>query len=136
MLSRSRRLDGACSLLLAAVVGIVRPFALQAGESVQSPSGREALRIVVIEGEGAVNIIQQKTAVAPVVEVRDRNNQPVAGAMVRFAITRGRATFAGARTLTVATDVAGRAAVSGLVQVAQGRSKSLRPPPSKDRLRR
>lgn len=38
-----------------------------------------ALRIVVIEGEGAVNIIQQKTAVRPLVEIRDRNNLPVAG---------------------------------------------------------
>ncbi len=108
------------ALLLAAVVGIVRPSALQARESVQSPSGREALRIAVIEGEGAVNIIQQKTAVAPVVEVRDRNNQPVAGAVVRFTVTRGRATFAGARTLTVATDAAGRAAVSGLVPSGAG----------------
>jgi hypothetical protein len=38
-----------------------------------------ALRIVVIEGEDAVNVIQQKTAVAPVIEVRDRNNLPVPG---------------------------------------------------------
>ena len=35
------------------------------------------LKIVVISGEDAVNIIQQKTAVAPVVEVRDRNDLPV-----------------------------------------------------------
>jgi hypothetical protein len=47
-----------------------------------------ALTIVVLEGEGAVNIIQQKTAVAPVVEVRDRNRQPVSGAIVRFALKR------------------------------------------------
>jgi hypothetical protein len=37
-----------------------------------------ALRIVVIAGEDAVNVIQQRTATAPVVEVRDANNQPVA----------------------------------------------------------
>src|SRR5690349_11490647 len=43
------------------------------------------LRIVIVEGEDAVNIVQQKTAVAPVVEVRDRNDQPVAGAVVNFA---------------------------------------------------
>jgi hypothetical protein len=104
------------SLLLAAMFAIVCPLALDA----QSPSGQDALRIAVIEGEGAVNIIQQKTAVAPMVEVRDRNNQPVAGAIVRFAVTRGRATFAGARTLTVATDVAGRAAVTGLVPTGAG----------------
>jgi hypothetical protein len=34
-----------------------------------------ALRLVVVEGEDAVNIIQQRTAVAPVAEVRDRNDQ-------------------------------------------------------------
>ena len=47
------------------------------------------LKIVVIEGEGAVNIIQQKTAVSPLVEVRDRNNQPVSGAVVTFTIQGG-----------------------------------------------
>ena len=71
------------------------------------------VHIVVVEGKDAVNIVQQKTAVAPVVEVRDRNDQPVAGAVVRFAVTRGRATFNGARTLTVATNAAGRAAATG-----------------------
>src|SRR5262245_17936588 len=72
------------------------------------------LKIVVLEGEGAVNIIQQKTAVAPVVEVRDRNDQPVSGALVRFAISKGRATFNGARTLTATTDALGRATAAGL----------------------
>ena len=66
------------------------------------------LRILVIEGEGAVNIIQQKTAVAPVVEVRDRNDQPVAGATVNFVVRSGRAAFDGARTLSVTTNAAGR----------------------------
>ena len=35
--------------------------------SAQSPD----LKIVVIKGEDAVNVIQQRTAVAPVIEVRD-----------------------------------------------------------------
>jgi hypothetical protein len=78
------------------------------------------LKIVVIEGEGAVNIIQQKTAVAPVIEVRDRNDQPVAGATVNFAIRAGRATFSGARTLTVTTNAAGRAAAAGLAPSGTG----------------
>lgn len=73
-----------------------------------------ALKIVVVEGEGAVNIIQQKTAVAPVIEVRDRNDQPVAGATVNFVVRAGRASFSGARTLTVTTNAAGRAAAAGL----------------------
>src|SRR5688572_15794414 len=59
----------------------------------QKAASRAALRIVVLEGEGAVNIIQQKTATAPVVEVRDQNDLPASGATVRFAIRGGRATF-------------------------------------------
>ncbi|HEX6165102.1 MAG TPA: hypothetical protein VFZ31_17170 [Vicinamibacterales bacterium] len=80
-----------------------------------------ALRLVVIEGEDAVNIIQQNTAVRPVVEVRDRNNLPVAGALVTFSIEGGKAaSFGGASTLTVATNAAGQAAVTGLTPSAAG----------------
>jgi len=85
----------------------------------QQKSG-PALRIVVIEGEGAVNIIQQKTAVAPMIEVRDRNDQPVAGATVNFVVRAGRATFGGARTLTVTTNAAGRAAAAGFAPSGTG----------------
>ena len=81
----------------------------------------QALRVVVIEGEDAVNIIQQKTAVRPIVEVRDRNNLPVSGALVTFSIEGGKAaTFGGASTLTVATNAAGQAAVTGLTPSAAG----------------
>jgi hypothetical protein len=82
-----------------------------------------ALRIVVLEGEGAVNIIQQKTAVRPLVEVRDRNNLPVAGASVTFSIGGGgqSAAFAGgAQTLTVTTNAAGQAGASGLNAISSG----------------
>src|SRR6187399_3377889 len=74
-----------------------------------------ALRIVVLEGEGAVNIIQQKTAVRPLVEVRVRNNLPVAGATVTFTIGGGQpAAFAGGlQTMTVTTNAAGQAAAVG-----------------------
>jgi len=87
----------------------------------QNASAQPALRVVVIEGEDAVNIIQQKTAVRPVVEVRDRNNLPVPGAIVTFSIEGGKAaTFGGASTLTVATNAAGQAAVTGLTPSAAG----------------
>jgi hypothetical protein len=79
-----------------------------------------ALRVVVIEGEDAVNIIQQKTAVRPIVEVRDRNDLPVAGALVTFSIPGGASTFGGAATLTVATNAAGQAAVTGLTPSVAG----------------
>src|SRR5262245_41102160 len=102
------------ALLLTAIHGSLRTAsAAQASENA-------GLKVVVIEGEDAVNIIQQKTAVAPVIEVRDRNDQPVAGATVNFAIRAGRATFSGARTLTVTTNAAGRAAAAGLTPTASG----------------
>lgn len=77
------------------------------------------LRIVVVEGEDAVNIIQQKTAVAPIVEVRDRNNLPVSGAAVTFSIGQG-ASFGGQSTLTVLTNAAGQATATGLTPTAAG----------------
>jgi len=78
------------------------------------------LKIVVVEGEDAVNIVQQKTATAPVVEVRDRNGSPVAGAMVKFAIKSGHASFGGARNISVVTNAAGRATATGLAPSGSG----------------
>ena len=80
------------------------------------------VKILVIAGEDAVNIIQQKTAVAPVVEVRDRNDLPVAGVPVTFTIAGAKtASFAGGlQTITVTTNAAGRAAVSGLTPLSNG----------------
>ena len=79
------------------------------------------LKIVVVEGEGAVNIIQQKTAVRAVVEVRDQNNLPVPGATVTFAVTsQGGATVAGAQTITVSTNAAGQAALTGVTPISSG----------------
>jgi len=98
------------ALVVTAVVGL---------DAQQAP----ALRIVVLEGEGGVNIIQQRTAVSPLVEVRDRNNLPVAGATVTFSIGGGGsgAAFAGgAQTLTVTTNAVGQAAASGLNAISSG----------------
>lgn len=93
-------------------------LALASTLSTQAP----ALRIVVLEGEDAVNIVQQKTAVRPLVEVRDRNNVPVAGATVTFTIGGGQpAAFAGGvQTLTVTTNAAGQAAASGFNVLGPG----------------
>jgi hypothetical protein len=87
----------------------------------QGATQNAALKIVVIEGEDAVNIIQQKTAVAPLIEVRDRNNLPVGGATVTFSVTGSGATFAGgAQSITVVTNAAGQAAAAGLTPTATG----------------
>jgi hypothetical protein len=75
---------------------------------------------VVLEGEGAVNIIRQKTATAPVVEVRDQNDLPVAGVPVTFSISGTGASFGSSSTLTVVTNGAGRAAAAGLTPTGSG----------------
>jgi len=88
----------------------------------QSQAPRPAdLRIIVISGEDAVNIVQLGTAVAPVVEVRDRNNQPVAGAVVTFTLQGGsHATFAGASAVSATTNAIGQAAVTSLTPTGVG----------------
>lgn len=101
---------------IAAALCLATALAWCAVASAQS----QDLRIVVIAGEGAVNIIQQKTAVAPIVEVRDRNNVPVAGASVTFSIGGKGATFGSASTLTVTTNAAGQATAAGLTPTAAG----------------
>jgi len=96
-------------------------FAAGSTASAQRANQNAALKIVVIEGEDAVNIIQQKTAVAPLIEVRDRNNLPVGGATVTFSVTGPGATFAGgAQSITVVTNAAGQAAAAGLTPTATG----------------
>ncbi len=107
----------ACTLLAFGAAG-APAAAPQAPARAAAASG---LKIIVIAGEDGVNIVQTRTAVAPVVEVRDRNDTPVAGAVVRFAIQSGRASFANsARTLAVATDFSGRAAATALTPTGTG----------------
>ena len=73
------------------------------------------LRIVVIEGEGSVNILGQGTPLPTVVEVRDRSDFPVAGASVLFLLwgEEGTATLdAGSSQVTVTTNALGQAEVT------------------------
>jgi hypothetical protein len=81
------------------------------------------LTIKIIEGEDGVNIIQKKSAVKPVVQVVDKNNLPVGGATVVFALpsSGASASFAGGtKTLTVITNAAGRATASSMTPVGNG----------------
>ncbi len=96
----------------AALMAVAKPFS---SESQLQPAGR--LNLFIVEGEGAINNIRQRTAREPVVEVQDENHRPVAGAAVLFALPHGGAggTFAnGATTLNVTTDAQGRAVARGL----------------------
>jgi hypothetical protein len=101
------------------VTGLMIAFAAAMPRAQQPPA--RGLRIVVIEGEDAVNVIQQKSAVRPLIELRDYNDLPVGGATVTFSILGGQATFGGGVTqVTVTTDAAGRAAAASLNAVSRG----------------
>ncbi|MCC6389102.1 MAG: hypothetical protein IT167_00765 [Bryobacterales bacterium] len=74
------------------------------------------LKIVVVSGEGAANQIRTRSAVAPVVEIRNDKDQPVAGADVTFQLPQsGPSGFFNGwlRNQTVKTGQDGRAAASG-----------------------
>ena len=109
-------------------VGILVLFSVLVTISAPVPATarqEEGLRIVVIDGEDSVNVIGQGTAVATVVEVRDRNDLPVSGASVLFLLGEGgTATLnAGLSQVAVTTNALGQAAVtvnplaSGAVQL-------------------
>lgn len=75
------------------------------------------LNIVIIEGEGAVNNIRQRTAREPIVQVEDENHRPLAGASVVFLLPDSGPSGVfpnGTRMMTVLTDQQGRAVATGL----------------------
>ena len=74
------------------------------------------LNLVIVEGDGAINNIRQRTAREPIVQVEDQNHKPIAGAVVVFTLPENGAggTFTGgAHSLTVMTDGQGRAVARG-----------------------
>ena len=87
---------------------------LTAGDArAQDDEQDEGLRIVVLDGEDSVNIIAQGTAVPTLVEVRDRNDLPVAGASVFFLLQNANATLnAGLSQVALTTNALGQAAVA------------------------
>jgi hypothetical protein len=106
------------ALALAATVAMVVNVQVAALARAPQVAG---LKIVVIEGENAVNIIQQKSAVAPLIEVRDRNDLPVAGVPVSFTIAGPNATFGGGlQTISVTTNAAGRAVAAAVTPLRSG----------------
>lgn len=77
----------------------------------EAAAARGGLRIYILQGEQAVNNVRTGAATAPVVEVRDANDFPVAGAEVTFRTPeRGAsATFEGGRhEYTNRTDAKGQ----------------------------
>lgn len=81
----------------------------------QAPA--HTLNLVIVEGDGAINNIRQRTAREPIVQVEDENHKPVAGAAVVFLLPEHGpgGTFAdGSHSLTVTTNAQGRAVARGI----------------------
>lgn len=95
--------------------------AVTAGQAPQAPPPI-SLKIVPLQGEGAVNAIRTRTVTEPVVEVRDERDLPVAGAEVVFQLP---ATGPGGvfpdrtRTFKTTTNSQGQAAGPALIPDSQ-----------------
>lgn len=81
-----------------------------------APVRADALRIVVLRGEGAFNNIKSRQAEDLAISVRDNQDRPVAGAKVVFTLPfsgPGGAFGSNSRTFQAETDSEGRAATNG-----------------------
>lgn len=101
-----RGLAVACSIFLLA--------GQQSALAQDSPEPQQ-FKLVVLRGENAQNNMKKGRATRPVVEVRDRNNKPVAGALVVFTLPSSgpSGTFlGGGQVASVTTNAQGQASAS------------------------
>ena len=110
------------SLSLAFLLGLPLGIAPAAGQAQPAPA---KLSILIIEGEGVINNIQQPTAREPIVKVEDGDHRPIAGAAVLFTLPDSGPSGVfegGGRSLAVKADRAGRAVAKGFkVNNVQGK---------------
>ncbi|MCC6364256.1 MAG: hypothetical protein IT165_12080 [Bryobacterales bacterium] len=103
------------SALLTILLGLELPAARAWAQAQEQPPPSK-LNLIIVEGEGAINNVKQRSVREPIVQVEDENHKPVAGASVAFLLPGNGAsgTFAnGSRLLTVMTDQNGRAVMNG-----------------------
>ena len=101
---------------------MLRPL-LQPGALAEQSIPETGLHIQILAGDQGVNIIKTKAAIAPVVEVRDRNNLPVSGAVVTFNVPSDGPSVVflnGSRSITVIAEENGRATTVGMKPVNVG----------------
>jgi hypothetical protein len=105
----------AAALLCVASLGAGAHLRAQTANQSKSPAPQ--LLVTILDGEGALNDIRQRTAREPIVEVEDQNHKPVSEAAVLFLLPGSgpSGTFpGGSLTLATRTDALGRAAAQGL----------------------
>jgi hypothetical protein len=104
----------ACMALQAQRIPTVAPAPPQQRQLVAQQ--KDTLTVTVVEGEGGKNSVRNRTAVAPIVEVKDAEGKPVPGAEVVFQLPAvgPSGSFNGwLKTQTVRADEQGRAAATG-----------------------
>src|SRR5947209_15616068 len=107
----------ATTVALSFVLALSQSWTAKAQVPAQEPGSTPKLNLVIVEGEGAINNIKQRTAREPIVQVEDENHKPVAGAAVVFALPNqgaGGSFAASGQTFTTVTDAQGRAVGRGL----------------------
>ena len=110
------RVPRASRLLCTMLAGIIAVTYTTPPVRAQAPEPKQ-LTISILEGEGAINNIKQRTAREAIVQVQDENHKPVAGVAVTFFLAEHGASgvFAnGSRSMTVLTDTNGQAAMRGM----------------------
>ena len=111
---RAPRASRLLCTMLAQIIAI--PYATPPVRA-QAPEPKQ-LNISILEGEGAINNIKQRTAREAIVQVQDENHKPVAGVAVTFFLADHGASGVfsnGSRSMTVLTDTNGQAAMRGMV---------------------
>ena len=82
MKNGAQKLEIALAIFLAFIL-ICQLIAVPVYAQEPPPNG---LNIVVVEGEGIVNVAREHTVHEPIVRVEDNNHRPIAGASVVFAL--------------------------------------------------
>ena len=78
---------------------------------------QDAIHVVILEGDGAINNVRSARAKEPIVRVEDANNHAVPGAVVTFLLPAdgaGGVFGNGGRSLTLTTDDRGEVVARGL----------------------
>ena len=94
------------------------PSTAQISQAVGAQGAPKSLHIIILDGEGALNNIRERTAREPIVQVEDENHKPVSEAAVVFLIHGGNngasASFGNSTSFTTKTGPDGKAQAQGL----------------------
>lgn len=110
-MSRLKRMPMAIAMLLT-------PFLVRSQQPIANINA--GLKIEILDGEDGVNIIKKKTAVSPVVEVKDKNDLPIAGVAVVIGLGAAGVFDNGAHEATVMTNANGIATAPNFQPTGKG----------------